>query len=93
MNVLHGAHLEECNADRSEVACSCPVRFIVPPSKSFKKQRTTFRPPLRSIPTDALNAVEAMRPRREIPLGRLVASPGAQASARSAIAPQVLALR
>jgi uncharacterized membrane protein len=47
-------------------------------------------PPLRSIPTDALNAVEARRPRREIPLGRLVAPPGAQTSASTAIASQLL---
>jgi len=48
-------------------------------------------PPLRSIPTDALNAAEARRPRREIPLGRFVAPPGAQTSTSTAIASQLLA--
>src|SRR6266566_857814 len=46
-------------------------------------------PPLRSIPTDALNAAEARRPRREIPLGRLAAPPGPQTSASTAVASQL----
>src|SRR5258708_8843339 len=48
-------------------------------------------PVLRSIPTGALNTVEASRPRREIPLRRLVAPSGAQASASRASGSQVLA--
>jgi hypothetical protein len=48
-------------------------------------------PPLRSIPTDALNTAEASRPRHEIPLGRLVAPPRAQTSATSVSASQSLA--
>ena len=47
-------------------------------------------PPLLSIPAEELNAAEAGRPLREIPLGRLVAPPGAQTSASAASASEFL---
>jgi hypothetical protein len=48
-------------------------------------------PPLRSIRAKALNAAEAVRPRREIPLRRLPARVGPQASVGAASAPQTTA--